>query len=98
MSSNKIEVLPAKTLADNGNVAWTIPYINSAGLVTVVVSGTWGSGSAALEFSLDGTVWVGSGLDPLTANGAFVLWAGCKAVRVVLTGATSPSLSVTVGI
>jgi hypothetical protein len=97
--TNKIEVLPSKNLAANGNVAWNIPYVNSYGAITAIVSGTWGSGTAKLEFSHDGTVWIDSGSSGITANGALKLTGvACTKVRVVLTGATAPDLDVTVAI
>lgn len=92
--ANKIEVA-AGSLAANGNVTANVPYMNTFGAITAVVSGTWGAGTAKLEFSLDGTVWIDSGLTGLTANGALKLVdVACRAVRVVLTGATAPSLTV----
>lgn len=92
--TNKISVASG-TLTADGNVATTIPYMNSFGAITAVVSGTWGSGTAKLEFSLDGSVWIDSGITGLTANGALKLTGvACKHARVVLTGSTAPSLTV----
>ncbi len=94
--SNKIEVASG-TLSANGNVTANVPYMNSFGAITAVVSGTWGSGTAKLEFTLDGSVWQDSGITGITSNGALKMTGvACKAVRVVLTGATNPSLVVSI--
>ena len=97
--TNKIEVLPSQNLADNGSVVFNVPYMNSALGVSAFVFGTWGGGTAKLEYSVDGTNWVDSGHVGITGDYALTM-AGkpCTKVRVVLTGATAPDLDVTVAI
>jgi hypothetical protein len=93
--ANKIEVTPAQAITANGSVAANIPYMNSFGAITAVVTGTFGSGTAKLEFTLDGINWVDSGITGLTAAGALKMTGvACKAVRVVVTGSTTPTISV----
>jgi hypothetical protein len=58
----------------------------------LTVTGTWGSGSLAVA-ELDGTATAAFPDSPLTANGGFNLTAGTSAVRVTLSGATNPSLT-----
>lgn len=91
--NQKIE-LSAQALAANGNATFTIPYMNAAGLITAYVSGTWGGGSAKLQVSPDGTLWLDA-VAAITADGKLAL-SGVLArkVRVNLAGATSPALTV----
>lgn len=60
---------------------------------TIACTGTFGGGTATVQISVDGTNFVTSGLT-LTAAGKVDLTIPCKAMRVALTGATSPSLVV----
>lgn len=66
-------------------------------LASVVVQGTFDSGTATLEMSVDGgTTWVAvdSSNAALTANGVFNTTLGECLLRVTLSGSTSPDLDV----
>jgi hypothetical protein len=62
--------------------------------------GTWGGGTAALEYTPDdGTTWIAEGTDSeLSANGDFVMDAANVppglTYRVTLSGSTTPTLTV----
>lgn len=63
----------------------------------LVAYGTWGSGTLTLQFSPDGgTTWITVSGVSLTANGYVgnIIASQGDQVRAVLTGATSPSLTV----
>jgi hypothetical protein len=70
----------------------------NASKVVLTVTGTWGSGTAQPEVCADPLatvpVWVASG-SSLTANGSETITGPVNAVRVTLSGSTSPSLVVT---
>lgn len=71
----------------------------SGGHGRVVASGTFGSGTLELDASIDGgSTWVGVGVNgQLTAAGTFE-FSGDQATqyRLTLSGATSPSIAVTI--
>jgi hypothetical protein len=63
----------------------------------VQVTGTFGSGSAQVQISLDGSAFFNFGT-ALTADGLMdTALPKCKSVQVVLTGATTPTVDAAVG-
>jgi streptogramin lyase len=80
--------------ADGNSASIGIPSMNSAGQISVYVWGTWGSGSAQVQVSPDGSTWFNAG-SAITANGVVKLTdVACIAVRVALSGSTNPALSI----
>lgn len=86
-------------ITDNGNVPSASPwYGHPGGRVMFAAQGTFGSGTAALQFSLDeGTTWTSIGGDAsITASGAGGAELPPCLVRVNLSGATSPDLDIVI--
>lgn len=71
--------------------------LTNAEKASVVATGTFGGGTLTLHGSLDGTTFATTGLT-LTAPGKLDVLIPLKKVRGVLTGATTPSVSVAIGI
>lgn len=60
----------------------------------LVATGTWGSGTIAVQISPDGgTTWIGLTSITMTANGTKEFTAPAAKLRLALTGATNPSLT-----
>lgn len=80
-----------ETLTDNGNSEW---QSSNSGIAIVIVSGTFGGGTAQIQIEDEGgnavAVSNGSGTSAFTRQ----VHCGSFRVRVNLTGATSPSLNV----
>lgn len=87
-------------LTADGNVPSASPwYDHGGGRVTYAAQGTFGSGTVALQFSLDdGSTWssVGSAAN-LTAAGVAGAEIPPCLIRVNLSGSTSPNLNVVIG-
>jgi hypothetical protein len=95
--TNKIESTSTQTLAADGSVAFSIPFVNSAALVTIFATGDLGGGTLKAEISPDGTTWVDADAGTLTEAGIIpISGALCREVRATLTGATSPSVNIVV--
>ena len=78
------------TLTANGRTTFDWPGGNGA----FSASGTFGSGTASLEWTLDGSTWVAVGTDTtVTANGGGIFTRPPGKMAVNLTGATSPSIA-----
>lgn len=79
------------TLTDNGTAG---PKVHAGGSMTVTASGTWGSGSLAIKMNSGaGQVTVYT----MTADEVRVFdFPPNAAITFVLTGATSPSLTIEV--
>lgn len=94
--SLKPRVITLGHLAANGSTVGV--DIIKAYQTVVTVTGTFGSGSAQVQTCADPTlvspVWLNSG-GALTSNGSVTVSGPATAVRVTLSGATSPSLNVT---
>lgn len=84
------------TLSADGNSS-AISALQAFSTV-VTVNGTFGSGSAQVQTTEDATaavpVWSNSG-SALTANGSVTVTGPHAGIRVALSGATSPALSIT---
>lgn len=78
--------------SDGQTTAWTHP----GGLASVSVVGTWGSGTADLQFSPDGSNYydVDTTNARLTADGVFDIQLAACSLRVDLSGSSSPDLNV----
>lgn len=88
--------LVRQTLTANGN---TNTFEWGGGVGYYASNGTWGSGTTSLQVSPDGgTTFISAGTDGnLTADGVVRFELPDKAViRVNLSGATSPSLTITI--
>lgn len=93
--ARKPEHEAAETLSVDGNsseVAW------GGGLGTLVAEGTFGTGTVALQVSIDeGTTWItytGSGM---TSSEVEQFQIGPCMLRANLAGATSPTIRVRIG-
>lgn len=86
----------AISITDNGNA--DLGITRKAGLFTIYASGTFGGGTLKVQASPDGSAWFdvpnGGGTLQLTSAGIMTVAIAADALRVVLSGATSPSLSV----
>ena len=81
---------PQSTLAANGTTSINLP----AGEFSVHVAGTWGGGTLSIQWD-DGTNSVEYSNGSLTADGQATIPVGTGKVSFVLSGATGPSLIVT---
>ena len=98
--SQKIEVSAPVVLSASGTtVGQSVRYMNDFGAVTAFAFGTWGGGTLTAEISADNVNWADSGATGITANGALKVGGSVavafKFIRAKLSGATSPSLSIT---
>lgn len=93
--SDKIELSQSVAIAAAGNgAAVQIPYLNSAGLITAFVSGTFGGTSVKAQVSPDGTTWFDAPAAPITANGMLsITGIACRQVRVVASGGSGISIT-----
>lgn len=93
----KFFTLTANTVQTNGTSSVAIS-MDQANSVAVDLNGTFGGGSAQVQFSDNPDAatptWTNSG-SALTANGRVTVTGPHKAVQVVLTGATSPTITLT---
>lgn len=94
--TNKVEIV-TQTLAAAGNGAALAVHYQGSGLPPeVVIAGTFGGTSAQVQWSLNGSTWISIG-SAITADGAVSVNRLARFVRVVLTGGTGISLTVTLG-
>jgi len=97
MSNNKVEVSAPVTLAAAGNSATVpIPFINSAGVLSAHVYGTFGGTTVTMQASLDGTNWSTVG-GSITAAGVISAVIATRFARIVATGGTGISLTAKFG-
>lgn len=80
-----------KTFSADGNSA-TIAWPGGYG--SMLASGTWGSGTLKLQFTINGgTTWVDVASISLTANGHKEFNIGSCHLRMNLAGATNPAIA-----
>jgi hypothetical protein len=86
--------------ATTGASAGEFPYLGPVnGIVSLIVSGNFGGGTATMELSPDfGVTWVPAVSNPanLIAPGVLVFQGNAKGIRCKITGATSPNINATV--
>jgi len=68
----------------------------STGNHTITITGTFGSGTASIEASFDGTNWVAIPSSSVTAASMFNIYTYACNLRLTVTGATSPDITATI--
>ena len=79
-------------LAAAGATGSSVQWPGGGGLFSV--QGTWGGATASLEYSLDGSVWIGAGTEAeLTADGGVRFELPTCSIRCAISDAGTTSLT-----